>query len=205
MAYRTLHHSHRFVDEPIQGSRFAGWVAPVRTERQALDAIAAARAEWPDASHYTYAWRLREGHHRTFDDGEPGGSAGRPILSMIDGRDVVDVVVIVARWFGGTKLGVGGLIRAYGGCAGRTLDRAEIVEREVEVTMSVVHSYDDTAAVQAAFDALDLSPDQSLYLADVTHRLRVPEPRVPQLHAALQDRTAGRVRATAPPEPDADP
>jgi len=79
------------------------------------------------ASHNCWAWRI-EHIHRSNDDGEPSGSAGRPILAMIEGRGLEQVMIVVTRYFGGIKLGIGGLVRAYGGCAAKCLDQAEIVE-----------------------------------------------------------------------------
>jgi uncharacterized YigZ family protein len=90
-----------------------------------------ARASAPDATHNCWAWRIGE-RYRFNDDGEPGGSAGRPILAAIDGQGLDAVAVVVTRWFGGIKLGVGGLVRAYGGCAAECLrlaSRTPLVER----------------------------------------------------------------------------
>jgi uncharacterized YigZ family protein len=97
------------------------------------DAAAAfiARASAPDATHNCWAWRIGD-RYRFNDDGEPGGSAGRPILAAIDGQGLDAVAVVVTRWFGGIKLGVGGLVRAYGGCAAECLrlaSRTPLVER----------------------------------------------------------------------------
>lgn len=195
MSLRTPCAQSFFADAPVKGSRFEALVAPATTERQAADAITAARSRWPDASHHCFAWRLSNGHHRCSDDGEPGGSAGRPILAMIDGHQVVDVVVVVARWFGGTKLGVGGLIRAYGGCAGRALDASDLREHDPEVLLRCTFDYPDTTPVQLALEAAGAEITAADYGARVHLRFKVPARAAQALDQQLQDGTAGRVTA----------
>ncbi|MCA9739293.1 MAG: YigZ family protein, partial [Gemmatimonadetes bacterium] len=110
----------------IKGSRFIADLVPVSDAAQADAAVDAARAAFPDARHHCFAWRVgaRGDTFRFGDDGEPAGSAGRPILQHLEGLDVTDAVLVVTRYFGGTKLGVGGLIRAYGGAAAAALEAA---------------------------------------------------------------------------------
>ena len=191
---RTLAEPFRFQPPPVKGSRFIATVAPASTAEAAMAQVDAVRGAMPDARHHCWAWRLGDGTHRSADDGEPGGSAGRPILAMIDGHDLVDVVVVVTRYFGGVKLGVGGLIRAYGGAAGQALDRAAIVEREVTVPLTLVHAYDDTQAVAAVLAAEGLTPRDTVWEAAVRVALDVPEDRREAVVRALTDRTAGRAR-----------
>ncbi len=196
MSFRTVAESFVFADEPVKGSRFVALVGPVSSPEDFDALLDDARGRWADASHHCWAFHVRGGTHRSSDDGEPGGSAGRPILAQIDGHDVIDVGVVVARWFGGTKLGVGGLIRAYGGCAGRALDRAPIVEVVPTVRVMVEHSYDDTGAIQAVLGSAGLAPTDTTYDASVTVTLDVPEPDADELVARLVDRTSGRAAVT---------
>jgi len=109
------------LQQEIRKSRFLAQAAPVDDDAAADTFI----AEVSDrgATHNCWAWRLGN-RYRFNDDGEPGGSAGRPILAAIDGQGLDHVVVVVTRWFGGIKLGVGGLVRAYGGCAAECLRTA---------------------------------------------------------------------------------
>lgn len=193
VSFRTLAAPFDFADEPVKGSRFVALAAPAADEAAARALIDEARRRWPDASHHTYAWRLRGGGQRAFDAGEPRGSAGPPILAMIDGHGLVDVVVVVARWFGGTQLGVGGLMRAYGACAGRALDRAEVVEVIPTVDLELRYGWGDVGAVQALVAQRGLHVVDTRYEADVVVVIRVPEPEVDGFRAALRDRTAGRV------------
>lgn len=113
--------------EVIKGSRFIGIVAPVSSEAEAQQLLATARAAHPDATHHCSAWRIGE-VVRFSDDGEPGGTAGRPMLEVILRRDLQNVAAVVVRYFGGTRLGAGGLVRAYSGTVARALDIAGTLE-----------------------------------------------------------------------------
>ncbi|WP_050849109.1 IMPACT family protein [Bordetella pertussis] len=108
--------------EEIKKSRFAAYAAPVGTIAEAM-AHFAAHSD-PAATHNCWAYRIGN-EYRFNDDGEPGGTAGRPILQAIDGQGLDRVAVLVVRWFGGIKLGAGGLVRAYGGCAANCLRAGE--------------------------------------------------------------------------------
>lgn len=120
-ATQTLNGEHRHEDD-IRKSRFLAQAAPVTDVPSAMDFIA--RVSDPSANHNCWAYRIGQSY-RFSDDGEPGGSAGKPILQAIEGQDMDRVAVVVTRWFGGIKLGVGGLIRAYGGTAAECLRRAD--------------------------------------------------------------------------------
>jgi putative IMPACT (imprinted ancient) family translation regulator len=192
MGWQTLQEEVVFADEPVKGSRFVGLAAPVQDEVGALAVVEDARGRWPDASHHCWAYALHDGRHRTYDDGEPGGSAGRPIHAQIEGHAVTDVVVVVARWFGGTKLGVGGLIRAYGGCGGRTLDRGAFVEVIQTVRVRIKHAYEDTGAVQAVLASRGVQVVDTVWDARITMDVVVALPEAGALLDALRDRTSGR-------------
>ena len=113
-----------------RGSRFAARVAPAAGEEAARRCLEEERGRFPDATHHCFAWRL--GHpavERASDAGEPTGTAGLPILRVLRGGDVSDVVAVVTRWFGGTKLGQGGLARAYAAAARAALAEAPLARR----------------------------------------------------------------------------
>lgn len=117
------------LQQDIRRSRFLAQAMPVESAEMALAFVA--RVGAVDATHNCWAYRIGS-NYRFSDDGEPGGSAGKPILLAIDGQQMDRVVVLVSRWYGGIKLGVGGLARAYGGCAAECLrqaGRALLVER----------------------------------------------------------------------------
>jgi len=177
---------------PVKGSRFLATVAPATTPEEALAVVASVSTRYPRANHHCWAFLLADGTTRVSDDGEPSNSAGRPILARMEGREATDIVVVVTRWFGGTKLGVGGLVRAYGGCAGAALDAAVPCPVDVRVTVSLRYGYADTGAVEGVLAELgteDLSTD---YGADVTRQVRVDPDVVPTLRTRLVEATAGR-------------
>jgi uncharacterized YigZ family protein len=125
---QTVATASRHEGEQIKGSRFIVDIVSVAAESDARDALSAIAAEFADASHHCWAWRMATPSiERASDDGEPSGSAGRPILAQLAGRDLVDTAAIVTRYFGGTKLGVGGLVRAYGGAVGEALDTLRLL------------------------------------------------------------------------------
>lgn len=131
----------------VKASVFLATAFPVADEAEARALLAQrAKAMW-EATHHCSAWRLRDGTGRTNDDGEPSGSAGAPILAAIDGAGVVDVMVVVTRWYGGTKLGVGGLVRAYGDAA---MEALAVAPRRIgthAAQLAVRYPYEHTAAV----------------------------------------------------------
>ena len=114
-----------YFEEDIKKSRFQAIAAPVENEQAVKDFLELHKDI--STTHQCWAWKV--GHTVRFnDDGEPSGTAGRPILAVIEGNDLTNVIVLVNRWYGGVKLGTGGLVRAYGGCAGQCLIQAEKIE-----------------------------------------------------------------------------
>lgn len=191
---QTVDRVHEHWIEPIKGSRFRARVHPVRTVDDAMDLLDALRAEEPDATHHCWALRLRDGTARSSDDGEPSGSAGRPILARLEGGDDwIDVLVIVSRWYGGTKLGVGGLIRAYGGAASALLAEVPAVPWIATTELRITHAYGDSGAVDGVLTAHGVTPEDARYGADVTRTLVVPEAEADPLRRALVEATAGRI------------
>lgn len=193
--YLTLAAEHFYEPDPIKNSRFLALVAPATSEDEAKDFLDRVRDKYDDARHVCWAWRLGPGgdQTRSSDDGEPGGSAGRPILLQLEGHACTDVVAAVVRYFGGVKLGVGGLMRAYGGAAGQCLDRAPLEEVIVVERLTLSHPYECSNAVQALLVAEELTPVAADYGERVQLVLEVPRPRVAEVRAALIDRTGGRV------------
>lgn len=146
---RTEEDSYLTLAEPAEalykekGSKFLAYAYPVRDEEQIRECLDALRKRYYDATHHCYAWRLgADGqNYRVNDDGEPSSTAGRPILGQLLSYGVTDVLVVVVRYFGGTKLGVSGLITAYKESAAAVLSEAQIVERTVDVRFEVEFGY----------------------------------------------------------------
>lgn len=112
-------------EEEIKKSRFQAFAVPVENEQEVKDFL----EQYKDMSTTHQCWAWKVGHHVRFnDDGEPSGTAGRPILATIEGNELTNILVLVNRWYGGIKLGTGGLVRAYGGTAGKCLLLAEKIE-----------------------------------------------------------------------------
>lgn len=191
---RTIAARCRHELERIKGSRFFATAAQATTVEAAQAVVAELRGQYPDATHHCWAWRGRgRDAHRYADDGEPSGSAGRPILNAIDGRGLSDVVVVVTRYYGGTKLGTGGLVRAYGRCAAETLDRAGFVETRTARALSLRFGYDHTGPVQAILSRFGLAAERQEFGADVELIVHVPDEEVDAFRDAVAERTAGRI------------
>lgn len=128
-----------------KGSKFIGYVFPVKNEEEVKIHIEELKKKHHSARHWCYAWQLgvEEKSYRVNDDGEPNNSAGNPIYGQILSKDLTNVLVVVVRYFGGTKLGVGGLINAYKTTAKLILDEAVIVEKTVNVSFQLTFEYQD--------------------------------------------------------------
>jgi uncharacterized YigZ family protein len=136
----------------VKASVFLAYAVPVASEEEAREIVAAREKAMWDANHHCTAWRLRGGISRANDAGEPSGSAGAPILAAIDGAGLVDTLVVVTRWFGGTKLGVGGLVRAYGEAAALALEAAPRRVGTAAARLRVRYPYAHTAAVMRVLE-----------------------------------------------------
>ncbi len=134
----------------VRGSRFIGTAVPVRTREEVADELTRLKKEFWDATHNCYAYRLAPDglQYRFSDDGEPSGSAGKPILFVLQQRNLVNTLVVVTRYFGGTKLGVGGLVRAYTEGAQAALDLAQTLVEYPTSTIRVFTPYEDMKAVR---------------------------------------------------------
>ncbi|KGM52399.1 hypothetical protein N792_04720 [Lysobacter concretionis Ko07 = DSM 16239] len=176
----------------VKHSRFLALAAPVESPEAALAFVA--EVGDPAATHNCWAYRIGD-LYRSSDDGEPAGTAGRPILSAIDGQGFDQVVVVVTRWFGGIKLGAGGLVRAYGGCAAeclRTAPRRELVEF---VDCTIAFGFADTGAVHAALAAHGADKlDEQFDATGSRLQLRLPADRLEALREQLRDATRDRAR-----------
>lgn len=126
-----------------KGSKFISFAYPVQTEEQIKGIVAELKDKFYDARHHCYAWMLGAGkkNFRANDDGEPSSTAGRPILGQIQSNDLTNILIVVVRYFGGTKLGVSGLIHAYREAAADALNHVEIIEKTVDEQLRICFSY----------------------------------------------------------------
>jgi uncharacterized YigZ family protein len=146
--YLTIERKSRGVYRD-RGSRFLAFAFPVRSVEEIRSILGELRKQYHDARHHCYAYRLgaAKREYRANDDGEPSGSAGKPILGQIRALDLSNVLVVVVRYFGGTLLGVGGLIQAYRSAAADALNKARIIEAEETDTILVSYPYALTSDV----------------------------------------------------------
>ena len=180
----------------VKHSRFLALAAPVATPDDALAFLRDVAV--PDATHNCWAYRIGN-EYRSSDDGEPAGTAGRPILAAIDGQGYDRVMVVVTRWYGGIKLGAGGLVRAYGGAAAECLRLAARRPLVMLRTVELACPFDDLGHVHAAVlahkaERLEESFDES----GARLTLQLPVERVDALKSQLRDATRNRVRFVDP-------
>lgn len=179
--------------EEIRKSRFLAQAAPVATAVQALDFLR--EVSDPVATHNCWAYRIGQ-EYRFNDDGEPGGTAGRPILQAIEGQGIDNVMVVVTRWFGGTKLGAGGLVRAYGGTAAECLRLASRQPIVAMARLGLHCDFAELALLKARLKELQAEVERETFGADgVTLQLRLPDSRVAEAQARVNDISRGRSTA----------
>ncbi|MCU0756138.1 MAG: IMPACT family protein [Xanthomonadales bacterium] len=176
----------------VQKSCFLAHAAPVVNPDAALAVLATAR-ETP-ATHHCWAWRIGA-QYRSSDDGEPGGTAGRPILAAIDGAGLDQVIVVVTRWYGGIKLGAGGLVRAYGGVAAECLRLAARRPLRDWQPLRLVVTHADEAPLLRLCGAHEAQVREREWLADgLQLRLELPADREANFRSELRERLRGRAR-----------
>ena len=192
--YLTIeHHSEGlYIDK---GSKFIAYAYPVSDEETIKQHILHLKKEHHSARHHCYAYRLGADmkHFRANDDGEPSNSAGKPILGQIQSREITDVLIVVVRYFGGTLLGVGGLINAYREAAADALANATIIERMVEVDIETRFEYPFMDQVMRVAKDLGLKITEQSFDTDCCIKLRVRKKLAPQASARLADIDGARV------------
>ncbi|ASK31910.1 hypothetical protein CEY12_18140 [Chryseobacterium sp. T16E-39] len=164
-------HEYKTIENPIEntlikekGSKFIGFAYPVNNDNELKNALEKVRTEHPKATHHCYAFRmgLNGENYRANDDGEPSGSAGLPIYNQLLAHEITNVLVIVVRYYGGTKLGVSGLVKAYKESAKFTLEEAHIITRELETEVEIQFNFNQQNTIftlLSKFDAKVLNFD----------------------------------------------
>lgn len=158
-----------------KGSKFIGFTFPVNDETELKKSLEKIREEHPKATHHCYAFRLgmKGENYRANDDGEPSGSAGLPIYNQLLAHDITNVLVIVVRYYGGTKLGVSGLVKAYKESAKITLEEAEIITKELESDIEIAFSFSQQNQIFTLLNKFDgriqdfLSDEQCIIKAKI--------------------------------------
>lgn len=174
------------------GSRFLGLIYPVSAEAEAIHLLNDCRKKYYDATHHCYAWRIRNLQtgsimERSSDDGEPSGTAGRPILAVLEGAGLSNVMLIVVRWFGGTKLGTGGLVRAYTGSAKVTLESSGIIREFIYLRRTIIARFDQISDLMRLFQQFNVKIFETTYSEFVTLDLGILPSLFDQIHTRIRD------------------
>ena len=178
-------------------SKFIAHTKPVKDEKEALDFLQEMRSRYSDANHNVYAYVIDENNiSRYSDDGEPGGTSGLPVLDTIRKENIVDVITVVTRYFGGTLLGTGGLVRAYTAAASESLKNAEKVTRVLCCGFSVVVEYTLSGKVQHFISEKGHFVEGIDYTDEVVFSVFVKKSETEQFLKGLADICAGRAKIT---------
>ena len=177
----------------IKKSRFINLVFPIETEAEAEAILAEIRKKHYKATHVCWAYVLNTNPRRqkASDDGEPSGTAGKPILEVIDHRDLKDVLVVVIRYFGGIKLGTGGLIRAYGGGASDVLNHCTVIKKQFSDQLQVTVSYSSYGGLSNSLLERDVIPVNEDFGENVTLSFQIPVAETKEFLAWVEDKTNG--------------
>jgi uncharacterized YigZ family protein len=184
------------IENVVVNSRFIATIGRADTVAEAKAFIQSVRDEMPDATHHVYAFKVGYGASITegmSDDGEPSGTSGPPILAVLRGADVGNVVIVVTRYFGGTKLGTGGLVRAYSGAAKDAL-AALPVEMKIEkhyIGITIAYTFYERLKLLLADHHAEIDSEE--FDAEVTVYAYLPIDQLDSLTSALQNLTAGQV------------
>ena len=174
-------------------SRFLGHVRCIETEDEAKAFVAEMKKKYYDARHNCWCYILKSGQKRYSDDGEPQGTAGQPMLNVLDREHVVDVLCVVTRYFGGILLGAGGLCRAYTKAAKDALDAAGICKMQPWLRQQITVSYALFERAKLLIAAQDGAVEDAQYGADILITYRIPEGADEWLRTALREASSGSV------------
>ncbi len=194
MAYKTVKKEAQAETE-VKKSRFIALLAEVKTEEEAEDIIKRTKKKYYDASHTCSAYILSSdgGIRHSSDDGEPSGTAGKPMLDVLSGAGLSDVIVLVTRYFGGTLLGTGGLVRAYVGAAKAVVENAEIVEVTDGTLVSFVVEYGILPKLQHICAELEIAVYNVQYLEKVEISILLKDEVAGKFFKELTEATSGEL------------
>lgn len=188
-------------EEEIKKSRFQAFATPVESEQDIKDFLEVYRDT--TTTHQCWAWKI--GHNVRFnDDGEPSGTAGRPILATIEGNELTNVLVLVNRWYGGIKLGTGGLVRAYGGCAGQCLILAEKIELIEKKKVSFRCNFSEWAIFQYELNQQQIDYQEDYTAEGVEVIAQMQKHQIEPFALKIQDISRGREALKIIDEPQDD-
>ena len=192
MEYRTIlnESSDEFIERK---SRFIGYIKPITTQEEAVSFINEIKSKHWDATHNVYAYVLREGQVRRYsDDGEPQGTAGIPVLDVLLKENVTDCVVVATRYFGGTLLGAGGLVRAYSHTAKIAVDAGQVITMKLCKVLKVTCDYNFYGRLNSFIPEMGGVIDDTEFADNVTVTFKLPVGDVASFDAKLVDMSFGK-------------
>ena len=194
MSYKTVK-KDAFAEIEIKKSKFIAHIAEIKSEDEAETFIKQTRKKYYDATHNCSAYILNSdrGIKHSSDDGEPSGTAGKPILDVISGAGLSDIIVVVTRYFGGTELGTGGLVRAYSGAAAEVLKNAAVVEITEAKLMEFIIDYGLLPKLQHLCMELGIIIYETEYLEKVKISVLITEDNLGRFFKEVTEMTAGAI------------
>jgi len=176
-------------EEVIKKSRFIGVISPCESERDASSLLKNLHEQHPNASHIVYAYRIQSPDGlvcRFYDAGEPSGTAGKPIFQHLEGKQLINLIVVIIRYFGGIKLGAGGLTRAYGNVAREVIEAAEIVDYIEMVNLALNLEYNQLQMLDYQLKKLDGQILQQDFAEQVRTEIKIPKKNLDALLAVFK-------------------
>jgi uncharacterized YigZ family protein len=180
----------------VKNSVFIGTANHAPTVEAAVTFIAGIRKRYPDANHHAWAYRIEGGSQGAFassDDGEPGGTAGRPMLAVLEGSGILEVVVVGTRYWGGTKLGTGGLVRAYSDAARQALKAMPTAERRLNRLVTLTIDYALYGVLRYSLPKYGVRTQEQVFTDQVTMGLAVPYEQADDVATLVREMTNGRI------------
>jgi uncharacterized YigZ family protein len=184
------------LEEKIKGSRFIASAIPVTGDEEASRFVYEIKKEFHDATHNCWAWKVGMGRSQKYrynDDGEPSGTAGQPILKAIDNMNMTNICVVVTRYFGGTKLGTGGLMRAYGQATLGLLRSCEPVKKYAADQLEFSVDYDFANVAHVIIESFAAELEDSHYGEKATFQVEVRSSKLSKFKEKLTEATNGQV------------
>ncbi|MEE3234132.1 MAG: YigZ family protein [Candidatus Latescibacterota bacterium] len=182
------------IELKVKNSRFVGTAGPASSVESARESIFSVRQNFSDAAHHCYAFSIGHGASVTqgmSDDGEPSGTAGRPMLAVVSGADIGDVFVVASRYFGGTKLGTGGLVRAYSETAKSALDALEIQVKYETVLLHMILPYEYYDFCKARLLEMGSEIQSETYSSNVRIEVAIISDKIDVIQSMVKDITSG--------------
>lgn len=196
-AYRILT-KRQDAEIEVKRSRFLAALLPVQSEEEAKAALEAVRKMHRDARHHCFAYRIgapKTVLERFSDDGEPQGTAGKPMLDLLRGNDLYDVIAVVTRYFGGTLLGTGGLVRAYSDALKAAIAEAKIAELKEGIRAEVKLGYERSNQLRYLSASMGLFPEQEIYTDICTFTYLMEKENFPVFEKKVSELAAGSIKA----------